>query len=137
MTNEMKTATMIRRLMGEISKQQAQTIYRLFGCDFNDKNKGTDYGRACAYWYVKIKRNFRNLAVVDYDIALIEKSFELKKNLNKSKKWKRLMRIQFAHQSILKERTYTQIPQMAAQDETIFVETEEEPWMPFEKLDTS
>lgn len=135
LTNEMKTATMIRRIMGDVKKQQVETIYKLFGCDFNDKTKGTEYGRACAYWSVKIMRTFRVMEVIDFDIALIEKYFQLKKNPSKSKKWLKLMRIQFVHQAILKERAYTQIPQMAAQDETIFKEKEEEPWSPFDKTD--
>lgn len=135
MTNEMKTAAMIRRIMGDISKQQAQTIYELFGCDYNDLKKGTKYGRSCAKWYLKIKRNFRDLDVIRRLIAEIEISYALRINLDKDRDWRRMMRMYFATQTIMKERTYTQVPQMAAQDESSYEEPEEEPWTPFEKTD--
>jgi len=137
MTNEMKTATLIRRIMGEIAKAQAETIYELFGCDYNDLTKGTEYGRSCAKWYLKIKRHFRNLKVIRRLNAIIEFSFKQHVDLDKDEDWLQIMRAYFSPQSILKERTYTQVPQMAAQDESRYEGEEEEPWTPFEKIDVS
>jgi len=134
MTNEMKTATMIRRIMGDISIKQARRIYKLFGCDF-DNLTGSKCGLSCAEWYLAIKRDFSDLYVIKKLNGYIELSYLLDIDLNEDEDWKQMLRAYYSPQTIKKIRKYTQVPQMAEQDETKYEEPAEETWSPFEKTD--
>jgi hypothetical protein len=142
MTNEMKTATLIRSIMRSVSESQVNTIYELFDSDINNESTGTPAQRSCAKWYKKINKHFRTIPVIMELNAIIEICLDLGIDLDKdpefSPAWKQLMRMHWSPQTILKIRTYTQVPQMAAQDESKYEPGEEtEEFMPFEKLDTS
>jgi len=138
LTNEMKAAVLMRRIMGDISIAQIRHIYRLFGCDYDDKTKGTVCGRSCAEWYTIIKRHFQELDVIEeLNAAIIFHYYFVKTDLNEDEEWKMMMLAYFSPQTILKIRRYTQVPQMAEQDESEYKENDEESWTPFEKIDVS
>ncbi|HUT00295.1 MAG TPA: hypothetical protein VMY59_08270 [Candidatus Thermoplasmatota archaeon] len=127
--NEMKMGVLLRAMIRSIRESQDETISSdLF--DDDDTNK------SCAKWYRKINRHFRSINVIRSLNFILEICLDLDIDPVNDEEFgpmfKKLLRLHWSEQTILKMRTFTQLPQIAFQDESEYKADENNtPVVPF------
>lgn len=113
---EAKTSVMLRKIGADIRKALKDQTEELF----NDDNIALDYKESCAKWDITITTYCSDIRMMQCLHMMVEKAFLMKINLDRSTKWRMLMRSILPPELMKKVNRLTQVPQMSMIDKTEF-----------------
>ena len=115
--NEVKVGTMIRRLSGEVRDAMKDQIYELYS---DEEGNVEGYRESCARWHWLLLVYSTDMQVARKFIGYIQIAFRKKTNLDKSDKWKFIMRMFLPEEAVkqIKSGAFTQVPKLSIINQT-------------------
>ena len=111
---EKKVGAMLRTMSGEVSaafEMILQDLYHISG-----GKEPTPVEISCAKWHWMVVKYSRKPEQMRHYVSIIQHALETNYNLDRSPKWKKLMRVLLPEEFIAKFKDYTQVPQIAIMD---------------------
>lgn len=114
-----KVGAMVRHMAGDYGRSFKDFLRRLYS---EDDGSVSEIGETCVFWHWNIVRFSPDPYYMRKYISIVQTAFDYGIDLNKIRAWKQLLRVIMPEEFFATMKQYTQVPQIAARDDTIFEE---------------